>query len=160
MRRSKSRKRHFSSVTRIRIPSTARSARGRAKRPPNGVPRINVPHPNEADASSQLAAPRVGLTRFNHKRLCHARSPGYSPESYVSHLDRYGDLLTPGQWVGLGSVCKRNGNPDQIEDILLTIKAQRPDLRLHGFGIKLEALKSAAKFGQLAINPLSGSRSG
>src|SRR5271166_1804160 len=27
---------------------------------------------------------------------------GYSPESYVSHLDRYADLLTPGQWVGLG----------------------------------------------------------
>src|SRR6266481_5344362 len=44
---------------------------------------------------------------------------------------------------GVGSVCKRNDNPDQIEDILLAIKAQRPDLRLHGFGIKLEALKSA-----------------
>jgi hypothetical protein len=34
-------------------------------------------------------------------------------------------------------------NPDQIEDILLAIKAQRPDLRLHGFGIKFEALKSS-----------------
>ena len=60
-----------------------------------------------------------------------------------AHVCRYGELLTPGQWVGVGSVCKRNGNPDQIEDILLAIKAQRPDLRLHGFGIKLEALKSS-----------------
>jgi len=68
---------------------------------------------------------------------------GYSPHSYATHVCRYGELLTPGQWVGVGSVCKRNGNPDQIEDILLAIKAQRPDLRLHGIGIKLEALKSA-----------------
>ena len=68
---------------------------------------------------------------------------GYSPDCYAAHVCRYGELLTPGQWVGVGSVCKRNGNPDQIEDILLAIKAQRPDLRLHGFGIKLEALKSA-----------------
>ena len=42
----------------------------------------------------------------------------------------------------IGSVCKRNGNPDQIEDILLAIKAQRPDLQLHGFGIKFHALQS------------------
>jgi len=68
---------------------------------------------------------------------------GYSPDSYAAHVCRYGELLTPGQWVGVGSVCKRNGNPDQIEDILLAIKAQRPDLRLHGFGIKFEALKSS-----------------
>jgi hypothetical protein len=65
------------------------------------------------------------------------------PDLTAAHVDCYGELLTPGQWVGVGSVCKRNGNPDQIEDILLSIKAQRPDLRLHGFGIKLEALKSA-----------------
>jgi hypothetical protein len=68
---------------------------------------------------------------------------GYSPDCYAARVCRYGELLTPGQWIGVGSVCKRNGNPDQIEDILLAIKAQRPDLRLHGFGIKLEALKSA-----------------
>ena len=64
------------------------------------------------------------------------------PESYPAHIDQYGELFTPGQWVGVGSVCKRNGNPDQIEDILLAIKTQRPDLRLHGFGIKFHALQS------------------
>src|ERR1700756_1364030 len=65
MRRSKSLKRHFSSVTRIRIRSTERSVRGRAKRPPNGVPPINVPHPNGADASAHSPPPAWGLSCFN-----------------------------------------------------------------------------------------------
>jgi hypothetical protein len=78
----------------------------------------------------------------SHKRLHHARSSGLFARSYAAHLDCYGEFLTPGQWVGVGSVCKRNGNPDQIEDILLAIKTQRPDLRLHGFGIKFHALQS------------------
>src|SRR5260370_1538546 len=55
---------------------------------------------------------------------------GYSPESYAAHVDSYGEFLTHGQWVRVGSVCKRNGNPDQIEYILLAIKTQRPGLRL------------------------------
>lgn len=65
---------------------------------------------------------------------------GFDPASYMAHLRAYGDLLEQGQWVGVGSVCKRNGTPDAIEDVLLAIKSDRPDLRLHGFGIKLEAL--------------------
>jgi hypothetical protein len=68
---------------------------------------------------------------------------GFSPESYAAHAREYGGLLRQGQWVGVGSVCKRNGNPRQIEDVLLAIKSERPDLRLHGFGIKLTALRSA-----------------
>ena len=67
---------------------------------------------------------------------------GYAPQSYLAHLHLYGELLGPGQWVGVGSICKRNGNPKQIEDILVAIHAQRPDLLLHGFGIKLTALQS------------------
>lgn len=68
---------------------------------------------------------------------------GYSPDSYAAHVRQYGGLLLKhGQRVGVGSVCKRNGNPDQIEDVLLAIKTHRPDLRLHGFGLKMEALKS------------------
>lgn len=66
---------------------------------------------------------------------------GYSPASYVDHVRQYGKLLKHGQWVGVGSVCKRNGNPDAIEDVLLAIKRERPDLRLHGCGIKASALK-------------------
>ena len=67
---------------------------------------------------------------------------GYSPESYAAHVHQYGGLLRHGQWVGVGSVCKRNCNPQQIEDVLLAIKTQRPDLRLHGFGLKIQALRS------------------
>lgn len=69
---------------------------------------------------------------------------GFSPESYASHIKQYGEILEENQWVGVGSVCKRNGNPDAIEDVLLAIKRERPDLRLHGFGIKLTALQRAS----------------
>jgi hypothetical protein len=65
---------------------------------------------------------------------------GYYPAEYVQHLEDYGDLLKPGQWVGVGSVCKRNSNPDDIECVLRYIKTARPDLRLHGFGLKITAL--------------------
>lgn len=67
---------------------------------------------------------------------------GFSPESYAEHVRGYGTLLKQGHWVWVGSVCKRNGHPRQIEDVLLAIKSERPDLRLHGFGIKLTALSS------------------
>jgi len=45
-------------------------------------------------------------------------------------------------WVGVGSVCKRNGNIQAIESVLLAIHAERPDLLLHGFGLKTTALSS------------------
>jgi hypothetical protein len=93
---------------------------------------------------------KTGLTIEDHQKITVARYArlldltnvyimpvlqGYSPRSYAAHVDCYGELLTPGQWVGVGSVCKRNGNPDQIEDILLAIKARRSDLRLHRAGV-------------------------
>lgn len=68
---------------------------------------------------------------------------GYAPADYVRHIEMYGERLKPGAWVGVGSVCKRNGDPAAIEAVLLAIKRVRPDLRLHGFGIKLTALRSA-----------------
>jgi hypothetical protein len=68
---------------------------------------------------------------------------GYKPQEYVSHLRQYGNLLASGAWVGVGSVCKRNGNPDAIEDVLLAIKSERGDLKLHGFGLKWSALERA-----------------
>lgn len=65
---------------------------------------------------------------------------GYAPEDYLRHLEAYGGRLTHGMWVGVGSVCKRNSNPAAIYRVLRIIKDARPDLRLHGFGIKLTAL--------------------
>lgn len=67
---------------------------------------------------------------------------GYKPEEYVSHIRQYGDRLKPGMWVGVGSVCKRNGDVNAISDVLWCIKEERPDLRLHGFGVKTTALSS------------------
>lgn len=67
---------------------------------------------------------------------------GYAPEDYMRHIQMYGDRLTPGMWVGVGSVCKRNGNPAAIVRVLQAIKDARPDLRLHGFGLKSTALSS------------------
>jgi transcriptional regulator of met regulon len=65
---------------------------------------------------------------------------GYAPEEYVAHLDVYGDRIGPGAWVGVGSVCKRNGDPKAIARVLHGIKTRRPDLRLHGFGLKTTSL--------------------
>lgn len=65
---------------------------------------------------------------------------GYKPEDYVEHIRMYGQRLELGQWVGVGSVCKRNGDPRQIAEVLMAIKTERPDLRLHGFGLKTTAL--------------------
>lgn len=63
-------------------------------------------------------------------------------DDYVQHLAMYGDILSPGAWVGVGSVCKRK-NENYIGAILRSILQVRPDLRLHGFGLKISALRCA-----------------
>lgn len=65
---------------------------------------------------------------------------GYAPAEYVDHIRQYGRRLARGAWVGVGSVCKRNGDPSAIRDVLYSIRRARPDLRLHGFGLKSTAL--------------------
>jgi hypothetical protein len=65
---------------------------------------------------------------------------GFDPEDYARHISAYGNRLTPAMWTGVGSVCKRNSRPDQLLAVLNAIHASRPDLRLHGFGLKLTAL--------------------
>lgn len=67
---------------------------------------------------------------------------GFAPADYLRHIAMYGERLKPGMWVGIGSVCKRQGNVRVIEDLLIQIVAARPDLRFHGFGVKLTALRS------------------
>jgi hypothetical protein len=67
---------------------------------------------------------------------------GFTPEEYVEHVRMYGGRLAAGAWVGVGSVCKRNGDPSAVGAVLLAIKRARPDLRLHGFGLKKTALGS------------------
>lgn len=74
---------------------------------------------------------------------------GYRVEDYLRHIELYGELLTYGMWVGVGSVCKRNGDMGQVERILTAINRERPDLKLHGFGLKLTALRSSIVNGLL-----------
>lgn len=65
---------------------------------------------------------------------------GFEPREYVAHLAMYGERIGHGKWVGVGSVCKRNGNPRGVNAVLLAIKQARPDLKLHGFGLKKTTL--------------------
>ena len=100
---------------------------------------------------------RTGLTVAEHQRLTVERYvallscdtagisimpvlQGYEPNEYVDHIRQYGPLLTKGMWVGVGSVCKRNAKPLTARTVFEAIHAERPDLRLHGFGIKITAL--------------------
>ncbi len=100
---------------------------------------------------------KTGLTIEDHQRLTIERYDallpliniylmpvlqGYSLESYLRHIDQYGERLKQGMYVGVGSICKRNSDMRQIEAILAAIKRKRPDLKLHGFGLKTTALAS------------------
>lgn len=67
---------------------------------------------------------------------------GYDPEDYVKHIADYGHRLAPGSRVGVGSVCKRNVNIREIEDVLRAIWETRDDLLYHGFGVKKTAFRS------------------
>ncbi len=67
---------------------------------------------------------------------------GYLVDDYINHLKMYGYRLAIGMRVGVGSVCKRNSKPKEIMQIFEAIKEQRPDLRLHAFGLKTTALRS------------------
>lgn len=100
---------------------------------------------------------RTGLTVADHQRLTIERYDallsedtgvyimpvlqGYSSREYLSHIEQYGERLKPGMWVGVGSICKRNSNPMAIWRVLDSIKDARPDLRLHGFGLKKTSLQ-------------------
>lgn len=101
---------------------------------------------------------RTGLTVAEHQRLTIERYDallplvsayvmpvlqGYQPHEYLEHLRAYGERLAHGAWVGVGSVCKRNARPSEIGAVLWAIHQERPDLRLHGFGIKATALSSS-----------------
>lgn len=66
---------------------------------------------------------------------------GFEPNDYMRQIDAYGTILKHGARCGVGSVCKRNNHPQMIEYILRQIKAKRPDLQLHGFGLKITALQ-------------------
>ena len=75
---------------------------------------------------------------------------GFQPDEYARHVEMYGARLPQGSRVGVGSVCKRNSNPREILRVLRSIRSVRPDLRLHGFGLKVTALRHPVIRGWLA----------
>jgi hypothetical protein len=101
---------------------------------------------------------KTGLTVADHQRLTIERYDalvaedtgvyilpalqGWHPHEYVDHIRQYGDRLPHGAWIGVGGVCKRQGNINSIAAVLMAIHRERPDLRLHGFGVKTTALQS------------------
>jgi len=102
---------------------------------------------------------KTGLTVEEHQRLTIERYDalvalvdprvyvmpvlqGYTVSDYLRHIEMYGHRLKFGAYVGVGSICKRNTDIGQIEQILTAIKRARPDLLLHGFGLKTTALSS------------------
>ena len=101
---------------------------------------------------------KTGLTVADHQRLTIDRydellsyAPGayimpvlqgFEPYEYVNHVEQYGGRLRVGQWVGVGSVCKRNASPDEVASVLAALKDTRPDLKLHGFGLKLTSISN------------------
>lgn len=94
---------------------------------------------------------RLTIERYDQLKSCDVGGAlilpvlqGYAAEDYARHVEAYGDRLDPGCWVGVGSVCKRNGDAWAVADVLAAIKRRRPDLRLHGFGLKITALTSGA----------------
>jgi hypothetical protein len=103
---------------------------------------------------------KTGLTISEHQRLTIERYDsllsedcgsvyimpvlqGYEPDAYLQHIESYGKRLQFGAWVGVGTICKRQGSPMIIAGVLRAIKNERPDLRLHAFGVKITALKFA-----------------
>jgi len=106
-----------------------------------------------------FALAKTGLTVEDHQRLTIERfvdllqvsdddTPilpvlqGWKPEDYARHVEWYGDLLPQNAWVGVGSVCKRNAKPESVLEILRSVVSVRPDLNLHGFGLKVSALRN------------------
>jgi hypothetical protein len=89
---------------------------------------------------------RLTIERYDALDTCNLPVPvlpvlqGYHPADYARHAEQYGERLTHGMWVGVGSVCKRQGDPRAIIAVLQAIRSVRPDLRLHGFGVKKTAL--------------------
>ena len=68
---------------------------------------------------------------------------GWLPSEYAQHTRDLSPHLPDGTWVGVGSVCKRQKVKGIMSRILTSILDVRPDLRLHGFGVKATALQLA-----------------
>jgi hypothetical protein len=93
------------------------------------------------EAHQELTINRYLKIRDNASSYVMPVIQGWRPEQYVRHIKMYGTELKFGTWAGVGSICKRT-RVEAIEDVLLAVHSARPDLRLHAFGVKKNALAS------------------
>ena len=68
---------------------------------------------------------------------------GFTQAQYEQHVEQLSPHLPESAWTGVGSICKRQGKPSAISAVLTAILKVRPDLKLHGFGVKTTALRQA-----------------
>lgn len=68
---------------------------------------------------------------------------GWTVDDYIRHVDELADegLLT--DYVGIGSVCRRNREAEIREIILAVRDALPPSMRIHAFGVKGSVLQYA-----------------
>ena len=86
--------------------------------------------------AQQFTVSRYHLLREAIKGFVMPVLQGGAPSDYARHIDFYGPLLGPGTWTGVGSLVPHSDSPELVYEILAGIKARRPDLLLHGFGLK------------------------
>jgi hypothetical protein len=70
---------------------------------------------------------------------------GFELDEYLTCIDMYktAGLDLKGRWVGVGSVCRRQGT-NEIAAVLKCLWEQ--GILLHGFGVKIQGLEKAAKY--------------
>ena len=65
---------------------------------------------------------------------------GWEPADYARHARQMAPWLSEDAWVGVGSVCRRNADPEAVYAVLDSILDACPDWALHGFGVKSTSL--------------------
>lgn len=70
---------------------------------------------------------------------------GFTEDEYLDciYLYQQAGLNLCGQWVGIGSVCRRQAT-NEIASVLTTL--YEVGLKSHGFGVKVQGLEKAAKY--------------
>jgi len=71
--------------------------------------------------SHAIRPERLALKCLVHQSV-NLRDHAYKAEDYVSHIRMYGDRLDGANYVGVGSICKRNTDVAVIEDVLTAIR--------------------------------------
>lgn len=65
---------------------------------------------------------------------------GWETEDYVECIDMFREAGVLTDYIGVGSVCRRNAETD-IRDVLNTVHRELPNKKLHAFGVKKSILK-------------------